>query len=457
MESRSYRYTQREARKHKSNGCHASVRMKKPKSEYLETKTETEDMQHMSSENNVGSLSVSNTVSPKQKLKTKVTESESLQTALKLVRKKEKRISTKKKPQSKKQSATNRITNIDEKPLKKEVKKSRSKKDEQMTEVKKEVQKTTRRTEDVKKEGHVVKTGRKCLHCPMFVGAHVSAQGGVHKSVMEAVQIGASSFGLFLRNQRQWNSKPLQEDVAVKFRAACMEHGFPPSMILPHASYLMNLGSPDPDKLQKSRDLLVDELCRCETLGLMLYNFHPGSTCGAISVEKCLHTIAESINIGHSQTKYVITVLENMSCQGNTIGGTFEELSGIIEQVKDKSRVGVCLDTCHAFAAGFDLATEEGFKNFVKSFDDIVGSQYLKAMHINDSVGIRGSHRDLHENIGKGKIGLKGFSYVMNESMFKNIPMILETPGGVGYENEIQLLHSLCKPRELTTDEMLIV
>ncbi|KAJ8318088.1 hypothetical protein KUTeg_003179 [Tegillarca granosa] len=211
-------------------------------------------------------------------------------------------------------------------------------------------------------------------------------------------------------------------------------------MILPHGSYLMNCGSPDPETLQKSRDVLIDDLQRCEKLGLTLFNFHPGSTCGKISVEESIDRIAESINIAHSKTNIYFLVIENMSCQGSTIGGKFTELRGIIDRVKDKSRIGVCLDTCHTFAAGYDLSTEEGFQKMIKEFDETVGFKYLKGMHLNDSKGKLGCHKDRHENIGKGYIGKEGFKRVMNCPQFNGIPMVLETPytSDDTYAKEIQ-------------------
>ncbi|XP_013789236.1 uncharacterized protein LOC106473102 [Limulus polyphemus] len=180
-------------------------------------------------------------------------------------------------------------------------------------------------------------------------------------------------------------------------------------------------------------------------LGISMFNFHPGSTCGEISIESCLEKIAESINLAHSKTCSVITVLENMSCQGNTVGGKFQELRRIIDKVKDKSRVGICLDTCHAFAAGFDLSQPEGFQKMMKDFENIIGLEYLKAIHLNDSAGKLGCHLDRHENIGKGNIGIEGFRHIMNDPRLNNIPMILETPANVSDEKEIKTLYQLCK------------
>lgn len=280
-------------------------------------------------------------------------------------------------------------------------------------------------------------------HC---VGAHVSAAGGVDKAVLNAKAIGCRAFALFLKSQRQWAAKPLEEDVAAKFRKACVEHNYPPHLILPHGSYLLNCGAPDSEILAKSRATLLDELQRCEKLGLLLYNFHPGSTCGEITAEQCMDRIAESINYAHSRTAYAITVIENMSCQGHTVGGMFEELASIINKVKDKSRVGVCIDTCHAFAAGYDLSTEVGYEAMINTFDSVVGLKYLRGMHLNDSKGTLGCHLDRHANIGKGCIGQDGFRRIMNDSRLRNIPLILETPftSDEGYAEEIRLLYSLC-------------
>ncbi|XP_078609866.1 putative endonuclease 4 isoform X2 [Branchiostoma floridae x Branchiostoma japonicum] len=278
-----------------------------------------------------------------------------------------------------------------------------------------------------------------------FVGAHVSITGGIENAIENAVAINARAFGLFLRSQRQWACKPMEESAARLFREACEKHGFSPGQILPHGSYLLNCGAPNPETLRKSREALVDELKRCEQLGLTMYNFHPGSSCGEITVEECLTRIADSINLAHQQTSGVTTVIENMSCQGNTVGGKFAELRGIIDRVKDKSRVGVCIDTCHAFAAGYNLSTQAGFDQMMQEFEDTVGFSYLRAMHINDSKGDVGCHLDRHENIGKGKIGIEGFRRVMNDPRLNNIPMILETPMGLDDEDEIRILYSLCE------------
>ncbi|XP_061191480.1 protein hsr-9-like [Saccostrea echinata] len=280
-----------------------------------------------------------------------------------------------------------------------------------------------------------------------YVGAHVSISGGLYKAVLEAEELGARAFGLFLRSQRQWASKPLEDKDAQRFKDTCKENGYPPHVIVPHGSYLMNCGSPDDVSLQKSRDLLLEELQRCEKLGLTRFNFHPGSTCGKISVEECLDRIGESINQALAKTRGVTAVIENMCRQGSTVGGSFEELKGIISRVHDKSRIGICLDTCHMFAAGYDISTEKGYQNMMDEFNCVVGQKYLKALHLNDSKAEVGSHLDRHENIGQGRIGKAGFQRIMNDPRLNNIPMILETPCPKDdtYEKEVRILYSMCK------------
>ncbi|XP_058872696.1 probable endonuclease 4 isoform X2 [Acipenser ruthenus] len=280
-----------------------------------------------------------------------------------------------------------------------------------------------------------------------LIGAHMSIAGGLWNAVQGSVTIGGCVFGMFLGSQRSWKSRPLDEKALARFRQACSQHGFTPDRILPHGSYLLNCGSPKPDVYEKSRAMLIDELKRCEQLGLTMFNFHPGSTLHDITVEECLDRIADSINHAHQHTTGVTTVIENMSCQGNTVGGKFSELRGIIDRVKDKSRIGVCLDTCHAFAAGYDLSAVGGVKKMLDEFDWTVGLQYLKAVHLNDSKGKLGCHLDRHENIGEGEIGLEGFRQIMNEPRLDNMPMILETPvrPDMDGSEEIQLLYSLCQ------------
>ncbi|XP_042890875.1 probable endonuclease 4 [Penaeus japonicus] len=278
-----------------------------------------------------------------------------------------------------------------------------------------------------------------------YMGCHVSGAGGVWLAFKNAAECNAKSFALFLRNQRQWVAKPLDDATVKKWKEAAKDT--PPHLILPHGSYLMNLGSSNPETLEKSRNMLLEELQRCERLGIPHYNFHPGSTTGQISREECCKLIAKSINIAHKQTKGVICVLENMSCQGFTVGGDLHEIRVIIENVEDKSRVGVCIDTCHTHAAGYDLSSESGFKTFLDDFGKIIGWQFLRGLHINDSKGKVGDHKDRHENIGKGTIGIEGFRRIMNCSYFNDMPLILETPwtSNEGYAKEIKILEGLLK------------
>lgn len=272
-----------------------------------------------------------------------------------------------------------------------------------------------------------------------FLGAHVSANGGIHNAVKNAADIGCRSFALFLRNQRTWNAKPLDPNVAQLFIAAIQEYGYRSDMILPHGSYLLNAGSPNPENLRKTREVLVDEVKRCKALGIRMYNFHPGSAVKKISADQCIKTIAETVNYVIQRTSDVILLIETMASQGTTIGGKFGELRDIIHLVEDKSRIGVCLDTCHVFASGYDISNKEGYDNTMNEFGDIIGWQYLKAVHLNDSKGDCDSHLDRHETIGRGKIGITGFSLLMNDRRFDGIPMVLETPEGRYDEEMVKL------------------
>ncbi|XP_039249006.2 putative endonuclease 4 [Styela clava] len=277
----------------------------------------------------------------------------------------------------------------------------------------------------------------------LYIGAQTSISGGLWKAAKEASQIGAKAFALFLRNQRQWKIKPLDANEVERFKLACIEYGYSPEHIIPHGSYLMNCGSPSDEIRQKSHDLLVEELKRTEELDLLFFNFHPGSTLGKISVQTCISYIADAINKAHKCTKYSVILLENMCCQGNTIGGNLKELSDIISLVNDKSRIGVCIDTCHAHATGYDLSKQEGYNNLMNDLENIIGIRYVKALHLNDSKGLCGCHSDRHENIGRGTIGLDGFRRIINDSRFANVPMIIETPMTLSDAEEIKLLYSL--------------
>ena len=254
--------------------------------------------------------------------------------------------------------------------------------------------------------------------------------------------IGANAFALFTKNQMRWTDTPLAEKDIEKFKEECNKHGFSPYQILPHDSYLINLGSPKADGLQKSREAFLDEMNRCEQLGLVYLNFHPGSTLKEVSVDECLKTIAESINIALDKTNGVTAVIENTAGQGSNLGYEFEHLAAIIDKVEDKSRVGVCIDTAHSFAAGYDISTEDGFKDVFERFNEVVGFNYLKGMHINDSKKGLGSHVDRHESIGKGVIGITPFKMIMQDDRFNGIPLVLETPDTAIWAEEIAMLRS---------------
>jgi len=276
-----------------------------------------------------------------------------------------------------------------------------------------------------------------------YIGPHVSAAGGVENAPLNAKEIGATAFALFTKNQRQWFSKPLTEDNINKFKENCEACGYKPKQILPHDSYLINLGNPDAEKLLKSKKAFLDELQRCEQLGLTYLNFHPGSHLGQYSEDECLETIADSINWALSQTEFVTAVIENTAGQGNNVGYKFEHLAKIIENIKDKSRIGVCIDTCHAYTSGYDIRTEDAFLDTFEKFEKIVGFKYLRGMHLNDSKKELATKVDRHNSIGEGYIGLDAFKFIINDDRFDEIPLILETPNSDIWADEIKLLYSL--------------
>jgi deoxyribonuclease-4 len=276
-----------------------------------------------------------------------------------------------------------------------------------------------------------------------YVGAHVSASGGVENAPLNAHRIGAKAFALFVKNQRQWFSKAYTDEIIDQFKKNCKEYGYEPWQILPHDSYLINLGHPEKEALAKSRRAFLDEMQRCEQLGLDRLNFHPGSHLKKISEEESLNIIAESINITLDKTNGVTAVIENTAGQGSNLGYQFEHLSYIIDIVEDKSRVGVCLDTCHTYTAGYDIKSREGFNKTFEQFDEIVGFNYLKGMHLNDSKKELATRVDRHHNLGEGFIGLEVFKRIMNDPRFDKIPLILETPDEEKWEEEIRLLYGM--------------
>ncbi len=280
-----------------------------------------------------------------------------------------------------------------------------------------------------------------------FFGAHVSAAGGVENAPRNAGKIGATAFALFTKNQRQWSAAPLTAAQIGEFGAACAELGYAPAQILPHDSYLINLGHPEPEALAKSRGTFFDEMARCEALGLDRLNFHPGSHLNRIAPERSLDLVAESINLALDRTRGVTAVIENTAGQGSNLGSSFEQLAYLIERVEDRSRVGVCIDTCHAFAAGYDLRTAEACDRTFAEFDRIVGFRYLKGMHLNDAMKPLGSRVDRHAPLGEGQIGTECFRYIARDARFDDMPLILETPDEERWPEEIALLKAFAGER----------
>ncbi len=291
-----------------------------------------------------------------------------------------------------------------------------------------------------------------------FVGAHVSASGGVDNAPLNAMKIGAKAFALFTKNQRQWVAKPLEPKMIESFKANLKASGVLPKHVLPHDSYLINLGHPEVEKLEKSREAFIDELERCEQLGLELLNFHPGSHLLKVAKKdpeyddkiieaelNCLDVIAESLNVAIEATKgsKVKLVIENTAGQGTNLGYKFEHLAHIINKVEDKSRVGVCLDTCHTFTGGYDLRTREAYDKTMDEFERLVGFEYLSAMHINDSKPKLGSRVDRHHSLGEGEIGWDAFKFIMNDERMNDIPLVLETIDETIWDREIEALYDM--------------
>lgn len=278
-----------------------------------------------------------------------------------------------------------------------------------------------------------------------YIGAHVSAEGGIQNTPLAAAKIGAKAFALFTGSSARWKSKAISQKTAEEFKENCKANGYNASVILPHDNFLINLGSPDEEKLLKSRESFLDEMRRCEQLGLTMLNFHPGSHLNQIDVDACLDRIAESINITLDKTSGVTAVLESTAGQGSNLGYKFEHLARIIDKVEDKSRVGVCVDTCHTHSAGYDLASAEGYRKTWEEFDNIIGRNYLRALHLNDNKRTVGSRIDRHELIGKGSLGEEFFIRLVNDHRFDNMPLILETPDPEIWKDEIAWLYSMIK------------
>lgn len=278
-----------------------------------------------------------------------------------------------------------------------------------------------------------------------YIGAHVKTTGGVENAPLNAHNIGAKAFGLFTKNQRQWVARPLEQSQIKTFRDNCERLGYEPFQILPHDSYLINLGHPEKQALEKSRAAFIDEMQRCEALGLDRLNFHPGSHLNLADEEACLRTIAESVNIALGKSRGVIAVIENTAGQGTNLGHTFEQIKFIIDHIEDKDRAGVCLDTAHSYSAGYDIKSGEGYEKTFSEFDRIIGFGYLKGMHFNDSKKPFGSRVDRHDLIGEGTLGKDVFIRLVNDSRLDGIPLILETPDPEMWEKEIVFLYGSLK------------
>lgn len=277
-----------------------------------------------------------------------------------------------------------------------------------------------------------------------FIGAHVSTEGGVENAPVNAHHIGATAFALFLKNQRQWVAKPLSEASISAFKMNCEKFGYTPRQILPHDGYLINVGSPDPEMLAKSRAAFLDEMQRAEQLGLDRLNFHPGSHLQKVTEEECLKTIAESVNLVLGKTSGVAAVLEITAGQGSNVGYSFEHLRFIIDRIEDQSRIGVCIDTAHAYSAGYELKTAGGFHEVFRKFDEIIGFKYLLGMHVNDSKKEFRSRVDRHESLGKGTLDMDLFTRIMKDPRFDGMPLILETPDEHIWAEEIRMLKAMC-------------
>lgn len=275
------------------------------------------------------------------------------------------------------------------------------------------------------------------------IGPHVSASGGVELSPVNAHAVGASAFALFTKNQRQWFAPALSEKSIAAFKENCAQWGYDPQYILPHDSYLINLGHPTDEGIEKSRASFIDEMTRCQQLGLTMLNFHPGSSLREISDEACLDRIADSINLALEKTQGVTAVIENTAGQGSNMGYSFYHLAHIISRVSDKTRVGICIDTCHTFTAGYDL--KDDYEGVWHEFEDVVGLAYLRGIHLNDSMKPLGSRVDRHHSIGQGFLGLDFFRRMMQDPRFDTVPLILETPDESLWADEITLLHSMEK------------
>ena len=273
-----------------------------------------------------------------------------------------------------------------------------------------------------------------------FVGPHVSIGGGVDQAPVNAAALGSTGFGMFTKNQVQWHAAALSVANCTQFTASLKAHQFSPKQVLPHAGYLINLANPDETAHAKALASFIGEIQRCSDLGLQMLNFHPGSHLRKLEPMAACARVADSINEALRQTRGVTAVIENTAGQGGCLGSNFEELAAMIAGVQDQQRVGICLDTAHAFAAGFDLRTRDGLKRFADDFERLVGFQYLRGMHLNDAKVGLGSHVDRHESLGKGTLGWTPFEWIMKDRRFAGIPLIIETPDEALWPEEVRRL-----------------
>ena len=276
----------------------------------------------------------------------------------------------------------------------------------------------------------------------LLIGAHVSTAGGVENAPKNAFDIGANAFALFLKNQRRWFDKPYNQKRIENFKENLRRFNFSADAVLPHAGYLINLCSPDREKAEKSYKALKDEVERANLLGLKYVNFHPGAHLNKYTEKEALEIIAERVNKIIEETENVVLVLETTAGQGSNLGYRFEHLREIIDRVENKGRIGVCIDTCHIFAAGYDISTEKGYTKTFEEFEEVIGFEYLKGVHLNDSKIPLGSRKDRHAPLGEGYIGLTPFRLMVNDERFRGIPLILETPEPERWPQEIRLLRS---------------
>ena len=275
------------------------------------------------------------------------------------------------------------------------------------------------------------------------IGAHVSASGGVSNAPLNAAKIGADAFAMFVKNQRRWDAPPLSAEETIAFKDALKQSGISAEHVLVHDSYLINLGHPREAEREKSLNAFVDEIRRCEALGLKLLNFHPGSHLNEISAQECLDNIAESLNFAIANTAGVKLLLENTAGQGSNLGYDFAQLAYVIDKISNKDRIGVCIDTCHAFAAGYDLRSPQAYERTMSEFDRAIGYKFLSGMHLNDTKNELGVRKDRHESLGRGFLGLAAFENIMNDPNIDEIPLILETIDDSLWAEEIALLRSM--------------